>query len=168
MRLHIFLAGLMALGPMSGDIRTPARVSNQDFDRLAVNYRTALRVEEWGCHHEHDVIVTEGLIRNLTQERLGRILAIVAYYTTDGTLLSSEKALILHRPILPGERFPFKITAKGNPSIQRCSIDFRTSGGDMVGWILADQVNQDGRSSVNSEDIRRSPSLYQFGARGSK
>ena len=139
MRLHIFLAGLMALGQMSGDIRTPARVSNLDSIDLAVNYPTALRVEEWGCHHEHDVIVTEGLIRNLTQERLGSILAVVAYYTTDGTLLSSEKALILHKPIQPGKRSPFKITAKGNPSIQRCSIDFRTSGGDMVGWIQADQ-----------------------------
>ena len=70
-------------------------------------------------------ITTSGEVKNLTNENLEQVEAKVSYYTSDGTFVKSDDALIDYDPILPGQTSPFKTIGTDNPQISGYKVVFK-------------------------------------------
>jgi len=77
----------------------------------------------------------EGQVRNISGERLEHVVAVVTYYTADGTFVTSDDALIDYDPILPNQISPFDVITTYNPAIEKASIEFKFLFGGEILYI---------------------------------
>ena len=67
----------------------------------------------------------EGRVRNNSGKALKNVTALVEWYTSDGTFVTTHEALIDYNPILPGQTSPFKTQGKGSLKMSNCSLVFK-------------------------------------------
>ena len=81
----------------------------------------------------------EGQVRNTTGANLENVMAVVSWFTDDGTFITSDEALISYNPILPEQTSPFEVMTQTNPVMSRFQVEFKTlSGGTLRHEALPD------------------------------
>lgn len=84
-----------------------------------------LEVLNWHWSREYSYIIAEGEVRNISDQKLDNVLAVLRYYTADYTFVTSDDALIDYNPIMPGQTSPFKVYTTDNPLIKSGGLSFR-------------------------------------------
>jgi len=80
----------------------------------------------------------EGQVKNISNESLENVTAVVEYYDSADNFIKSDSALIDYNPILPGQTSPFSVITTDNPEIKRYSVSFK--------FLLGGTINtKDGR-----------------------
>lgn len=99
---------------------------------------TALIVENWGWSWtaSRRYVTAEGRITNVSGQRIESIRALVEYFTTDGTFITSDYSYVEIRPLLAGQATPFSVMTNGNPAMARASIRFLDRSNRVLGTIL--------------------------------
>lgn len=73
-----------------------------------------------------------GQIKNISQQPLSDIEAVISLYDSEDNFIMSDSALIKNNPLLPGQVSPFRVTIIDNPKIARYSTDFKHYGGASI------------------------------------
>jgi len=73
----------------------------------------------------YEYITISGQVKNVSNESLDNVEAIVEFYTSDGTFVKSDEALIKYNPILPNQTSPFEVITTDNPAITKYSVSFK-------------------------------------------
>ena len=84
-----------------------------------------LEVQSFRCYTEFSFAFVEGEVKNLTTRRLENVMAVAQWYTSEGTFITSDDALIDFNPILPGQTSPFKTFSTANPAMDNCTLSFK-------------------------------------------
>ena len=91
-----------------------------------------LRVGKWHWSEDYGYVTAEGTVTNISSESLANVQAVVTFKTKDGTLVTSEDAVIDYNPLLPGQTSPWKVMARANPAMTSASVEFK----EMFGGTL--------------------------------
>ena len=92
-----------------------------------------LRLKSWSWHEEYSFAIAEGSVMNVSGRSLENVEAVVTFITSDGTFITSDKALIEFSPLLPGQTSPWKVTARWNPQMAKANVEFKTLRGERIG-----------------------------------
>jgi hypothetical protein len=76
--------------------------------------------------------VVEGQVQNVSTKSLDSIEAVSTWYAADGTLITSDSALIEYNPILPGQTSPFKTMSTANPKMSKYAVEFKAMFGSTI------------------------------------
>ncbi len=108
--------------------------------RVEEQRRAAAKLEvlDWTWSTEHGYAKLEGQVRNRTSASLRNVAAVATYYTSDGTFITSDSALIDYNPILPGQTSPFSILTQENPAMKKASLNFKKLLGGTIPWAKAE------------------------------
>ena len=85
-------------------------------DQLALRSTT-------GAHSSANHWTVQGQVTNLTDRPLTNVAAVSTWYTTGGTFISSDTALVEYNPLMPGQTSPFKVITRGNPQMAKDVAD---------------------------------------------
>ena len=66
-----------------------------------------------------------GQVKNISQQSLDSVVAVVQMYDNSDGFVKSDSALIEFIPILPGQTSPFEVTIRNNPEITSYSVTFK-------------------------------------------
>jgi hypothetical protein len=67
----------------------------------------------------------EGQVKNIGSEPLRHVTAVATWYSSDGTFIKSDDAVIDYDPILPGQTSPFKTISSSNPAMSKFTVEFK-------------------------------------------
>lgn len=67
----------------------------------------------------------EGEVRNLTDQPIARIRAVVTWRTEQGEFITTDETMIDYDPLLPGQSSPFQVLTRNNPEMKRHWVEFR-------------------------------------------
>lgn len=84
-----------------------------------------LRLQSWRWGEEYSYAVAEGRVRNVSDQPLKNVTAVVTWYSSSGELITSDNALIEYNPIMPGQASPFKVMARWNPQMEKATVEFK-------------------------------------------
>ncbi|MCK4427347.1 MAG: FxLYD domain-containing protein [candidate division Zixibacteria bacterium] len=84
-----------------------------------------LELQTWHWEKEGDFVVAEGLVKNISEEKLENVVAVFSVYDANGEFITSDNALIEYDPLLPEQTSPFKVMVKDNPAIEKGEIGFK-------------------------------------------
>lgn len=70
-------------------------------------------------------ITIDGQVKNISSKSLQNVVAVVTYYTDEGTFVKSADALIDYNPVLAGQTSPFSVISTYNPAITTFSTSFK-------------------------------------------
>ena len=79
----------------------------------------------WKCSTSYGYMITEGEIKNISNNSLNNVEAVISYYTKDNKFITSDSALVDYNPILPEQISPFEVTTTGNPAMDNCKVGFK-------------------------------------------
>jgi len=115
--------------------RTFAANAGTDFEPPAAfpaSGEPALELVEHRERNAGDYIVVEGVVRNLTRVDFGNVVAKVLGEDEDGSLLTSEEALVDWSPLRGGAETPFKVVVRSGGRVRRTRLVFRSLLGDQI------------------------------------
>ena len=81
---------------------------------------------------QFDWIYITGEATNLSGKKLDAVLAVASFYAEDGTLITSDFAMLEFSPLMPDQSSPFKIMTPNNPHISKARIAFKLFGGQAL------------------------------------
>jgi len=100
--------------------------SSQESSNPEKKYQgNVLELLDYGCYKEYDYFITEGQVKNISNDPIENVEAIVSAYTKDGKFVKSDSALIEYDPIMPGQISPFRVGMTDNPQIEKCKVEFK-------------------------------------------
>jgi hypothetical protein len=73
-----------------------------------------------------------GEVRNISDDRLSGVLAVVTWRTASGALVVADEALLEYNPLMPGQATPFETISTYNPEMSTYSVAFRTLSGAAI------------------------------------
>ena len=79
-------------------------------------------------HHwsrEYGYAIYEGRVKNISNESLENVEAVVTFYDRNDTFVTSSDALIEFNPILPGQISNFKVMKTSNPEMKKAGVSFK-------------------------------------------
>lgn len=85
-------------------------------------------------YHEYGYHFVEGEVRNVSDQSIKNVAAVVSWYTKADDLVKSEDSLIEFNPILPGQTSPFKVGMSSNPAMDGYRISFKQLMGPSIGY----------------------------------
>ncbi len=91
-------------------------------DSVSSDAPPPLRLLGHSCSLEYTYEVWEGEVRNVSDERLDSVMAVVRFQDEAGTFVTSESAMIEYQPLMPGQTSPFKVATTNNPRIRHFTI----------------------------------------------
>lgn len=77
-------------------------------------------------------LVVEGEVKNLSSQPLRSVAVLVTWHTADGTLVTSDDALIEFNPIMPQQTSPYKTMTTLNPLAKSYKISFKHMRGGSI------------------------------------
>jgi hypothetical protein len=84
------------------------------------------RENDWNFRRVADQFVeASGRVKNISNESLNHVEAVVVFEAKDGTFITSGSALIDYQPILPGQSSPWKVIETWNPKMAKASLRFK-------------------------------------------
>lgn len=89
--------------------------------------RAQVELLSWHWSREHGFIKAEGEVRNLTNQPITRLWAVVTFYTTNETLVTSDESVVEFDPLMPQQTSPFDVMVRDNPQISGATVRFRTA-----------------------------------------
>lgn len=95
-----------------------------------------LEIVSWGWEEKHGYAIAEGLVKNLTDHKIDRIMAVVVYYTASGENITYDTSFIEYRPLMPGQTSPFRVMTAWNPKMNKATIAFKKMGGQILSTYL--------------------------------
>lgn len=66
-----------------------------------------------------------GQVKNISDHTLDNVVAVVTFYDSKGTFITSDNALIEYNPILPNQTSPFEVMATWNPAMNKAFLEFK-------------------------------------------
>jgi TPR repeat protein len=110
-------------------------VDKAEYERRLATARLVLVDWDWGVSDAESFVEAHGQVKNISNDRLTNITAVVTFFTEDGKFITSDEALISYNPILPGQVSPFKLICTRNPAMSSASIDFKQLLGGSIPWV---------------------------------
>jgi len=88
----------------------------------------------WSRTHSGDYVKIEGEVKNISDRNLRGVEALVSFYTSDGTFITSGDAFVEFNPILPGQKSPFSVMERYNPAMAmaRTTLQFKFFAGELI------------------------------------
>lgn len=159
--LHLAMAvtavTVLAAAPFDPDpsSRPLAREAGPGFEELseaAPPARPDLVLTAWSCVREDGDIAVQGRVRNRGRRLLTSVIAVGVFQAENGALVRSDRALLTHSALLPGQASGFEVRTRDDPSIASCAIDF----GHLMGGSLAfvEEAGMADLAGVGPADIR--------------
>lgn len=99
---------------------------------LLANLKPKLELQGWNSKMDYGYVIVEGRVKNITNDSLRNVEALVEFYTEGGMFISSESALIEYQTLLPQQISPFKIMGDINPLMKKSKISFKELFGDQI------------------------------------
>jgi hypothetical protein len=86
------------------------------------------------CTRQSDIGFNEcqGFVKNVSGARLENVEVVIEWADANGTLQSSDEALIDYNPILPDQESPWKTIGSYNPALGRFRVRFK----DLLGGTI--------------------------------
>lgn len=119
------------LGPPRAE---PARAS-EAAARSEPRPRADLVLTEWACIRDGGEIALEGEVRNRGPRMLTGVIAVGVFQAETGALVKSDRALLAHSTLVPGQTSRFEVRAEDDPAIASCAIDFGHLFGGSLGFV---------------------------------
>jgi hypothetical protein len=101
-----------------------------------------LELINWNWHEDYGYAKVEGMVKNLTSETLNTVEVVSNFYTNDDKFIASDSTLIEYQALLPGQSSPFKALEKWNPEMTKCSIEFKTFGGNKINTKFSESASK--------------------------
>lgn len=98
-----------------------------------------LRLESWTWRTEYGYAIAEGEVTNRSSKRMENVQVVVTFYTEEGTLVTSARALLDYNPLLPGQTTPFSAIATSNPRMASAGVNFSRMFGGSIGFSKAEK-----------------------------
>ena len=100
-----------------------SRLQKEKEDR---KYRASCKLEllDSNWYEEYGYVTYEGRVKNISNDRLKNIEAVVTWYDKNGSLVTSDSSIIQYNPILPGQTSPFKVMGIHNPAMRKAGVAF--------------------------------------------
>lgn len=100
--------------------------AKQQKEKQEREYRASCELEvlssNW--YKEYGYVTYEGQVKNIADHKLKNVQAVVTWYDKNGSMITSETALIQYNPILPGQASPFKVMGTYNPAMDKAGVEF--------------------------------------------
>lgn len=72
-------------------------------------------------------------MRNLSNQAIDDVRAVVTWYAADGTFITSDSAFVEFRPIPARQVSPFEVLVRTNPAVaSRCEAEFGFFAGGKI------------------------------------
>lgn len=86
--------------------------------------RPHLLLVEWRCIRGDGTIAVEGEVRNIGRRMLANVTAVGVFQAGNKDLVKSDRALLRHATLLPGQTSGFEVRTADEPAIASCALDF--------------------------------------------
>ncbi|MGB8951745.1 MAG: FxLYD domain-containing protein [Candidatus Aminicenantales bacterium] len=86
----------------------------------------------WSPVESGDFLEVKGEVKNLSDQDLNDIEAVVTFFDTDGISMKQKSALIEKNPLPAGQGSPFKIIDQNDPAIKDAELDFQFKKGEKI------------------------------------
>ncbi|MBI3040249.1 MAG: hypothetical protein HYY80_01100, partial [Chloroflexi bacterium] len=73
-----------------------------------------------------------GEVKNISDESLANVEAVVNFYTNEGRLMNTLRAVIEQTPLLAGKKSRFKVAGYVDATVARYSLRFQFLAGDVI------------------------------------
>ena len=110
--------------------------------RQALLASVDLVLESWSWHEEYGYAVAEGEVTNVSGHKIENIEVVATFRQSDGTLITSDSALIAYTSLMPGQTSTFKVYATWNPRMKRAGLEFRHFWGNQINCVTRDQYRE--------------------------
>lgn len=125
---------------------TPQEQSTEPVPQASENVPTytpklEMRKGDWSWHQEADqFVIAEGRVKNISNQPLDQVEAIVTWEAADGTFITTEDALVDYQPILAGQASPWKVIGTWNPAMKsgKASVQFKELMGGSIDTKMVD------------------------------
>jgi len=89
-------------------------------------------LHSYGYWEGGNYVYVQGEVKNISDESLADVEAVISVYTSEGKLFSSDSRLIDKNPLLPGQTSFFLVGTDGDETAKRYRLWFRFSSGDEI------------------------------------
>jgi hypothetical protein len=86
----------------------------------------------WGQTESESYVEAEGRVKNISDEPIRSVVAVVQFESKSGEMITAGDALIDFNPIMPGQTSPFKVMETYNPMMKSASITFKEHFGGEI------------------------------------
>lgn len=100
--------------------------------QVAQKANSDLELLSWTWRSEYDYAIAEGQVKNISGNKLEKIEALVTWYDSNGTMITSDSSLIEYNPIMPGQISPFKVMQRFNPLMKNATLEFKFMWGNQI------------------------------------
>lgn len=123
------VVGLLLIAPAIPKSASPSNsvsVASSDNAQYVAN-RQAFHLDASGmrCDIEFGFVTVSGTVTNATQAPLRSVMAVASHYSSDGTFIRSDSALVEYDPLMPGQTSPYKVMSRYNPMMISCRVEFK-------------------------------------------
>lgn len=131
------LGGLFLLGVVSSALdfnRRELQRSDSDLSRNSTSIASSesLALTSSQGYISSSYLIVEGEVENTSNHPLDDVVAVVSCYDKNGQFINSDDALIEYKPILVGQRSPFKVMVNNNPLMRTYAIEFKKFNGGTI------------------------------------
>lgn len=134
---------LVQLDPGNRRHRSKLDHYEEEYKRLQQKKQSDLQLLRWNYYESggFDYIITDGRVRNISNRKLDKVIAVVTWYAQNGEKISSNSTLIDYSPLFPGHESHFEVTCRFNPAIAKTSLEFRFASGRIIPTYIPDNVS---------------------------
>jgi len=106
------------------------RIAEEEKEKKRAIYDLELVSWHWSKVGGH--VIVEGQVKNISGEILRNIAVLITWYDKIGKEITYVNSLIEYNPIISGQTYPFKVTEKYHPAMEKASIEFKFMGGSGI------------------------------------
>jgi hypothetical protein len=99
--------------------------SNQDTNVTCTLIPHRVQLSSFNGSKAFGYITVFGQVKNVSEEPLDDVVAVVEYFTKSGQFVKSDSALIEYTPLLVGQTSPFEVVTSDNAAIADFKVSFR-------------------------------------------
>lgn len=92
---------------------------------VIIEDKIKLELQSWNWGINHGYAIAEGEVKNISDQKLNTVDAMVKFYAKDGTFISSGSGLVEYQTLLPGQSSPFKVMEPENPLMNTATLEFK-------------------------------------------
>lgn len=125
-KAYFYALKLQALGEPEGKMIIDS-LSWYGYNPSSQEKDFSIELSEYSCEKNHDYMITEGLVKNISTQPIKSLQVVVTHFTADNTFITSDTSHVEYQPLLPNQESPFKIFTRYNPAIDHCMVNFKSA-----------------------------------------
>ena len=86
----------------------------------------------WGEADSDAFVEARGQVKNLTNDNIENVTAVVSFYDKKGHFIKSSETIVEYNPILPGQTSPFHVMETRNPAMSKATVEFKSLLGGTI------------------------------------